>query len=375
MAQWTVKNLTVLILVFGIFLVTFNISAIPFENKKKSIPFSFSNQIYRAIVHKTTFFNYPLVVKAIPPTNSKANLSIWCGLLKYKNDILISLNSDYNIGYSLNCPNITIELSPIQENTSIWLQIQNHSSSMILEITQYVFLLALILTFILYYIKRKSRSTQRSTVIIILSSIFMLRPLSALMQVTDILEPLNKFLFIFGLFRFSIELFSEYSPLVRQSQKVYKIVCAVPAAFLFLFECIPNDLIQILPVSYMGTLVGLIVPVVGVVFLFMAGNTTGKFSLIIQIMSGSLVSCAVFYIRMLCIIDVFYDSSFIIHIFEISIIASYAMFQAIIKSGETVEEEEMSHISHNKVHRYDKIDEILNDLVGEDDVVKFEEDL
>lgn len=56
-------------------------------------------------------------------------------------------------------------------------------------------------------------------------------------------------------------------------------------------------------------------------------------------------------------------------------ISSYAFFQTIIKSGEMIEEEAMSHLPHSNVRRYDKIDEILNDLVAEDEVVKFEEEM
>lgn len=44
-------------------------------------------------------------------------------------------------------------------------------------------------------------------------------------------------------------------------------------------------------------------------------------------------------------------------------ISSYAFFQTIIKSGEMIEKEAMSHLPHSNVRSYDKIDEILRNPV------------
>ena len=207
--------------------------------------------------------------------------------------INISFAKDYNIGYSFTqCPNITVELNHIQENTSLWLQVNVLETSMILEIAQYILFCTLLLTFILFYIKRKAASTQRSTIVIILSSLFMMDPFSCFTQLISFPEVINRYFSLFGLFRMSSELFAEYSPLVRQNQKFYKIMCLIPSLFLIIIFNLPYDLYSNPMITLFGNLIGLIVPGLAVSFLFMAGNTTRNFALIIQIMSGALVVSA-----------------------------------------------------------------------------------
>ena len=59
---------------------------------------------------------------------------------------------------------------------------------------------------------------------------------------------------------------------------------------------------------------------------------------------------------------------------EISFIFAYSVFQMVFKSGESVEEEAMGQLPHAPVRRFDKIDEVLNSLVGDDEDIKFDSD-
>ena len=72
------------------------------------------------------------------------------------------------------------------------------------------------------------------------------------------------------------------------------------------------------------------------------------------------------------IVDYLFVKSFLVEMIEFSLLFGYSIFQMIFKSGQSVEEEAMRRLPHTPIRRYDKIDEILNSLVAEDDEIKFD---
>ena len=377
MPQWKAGSLFGLFSFFCVFLLSFNISAFKLNRKEYFYPFQISENGFRANISNVSIANLPIVIHPFPYVNENANLTIWCGLQAFKSGELISFSSDISLSKTTKCNQMMIEIIPLTNLTGVWIK-SIHPTQNILNIFLRNFIsLLFILVLFLFYKKGKAASTQRSTIIIIFSAIFILDPLSTLLKLflPKFSLHLSNLFLCYGLWRMANELFSEYAPLVRQSHKLFKFITAMPSIFLFILFYFKNkSFISEEILTFCGVLIGILLPCLAIWFLVMAGNTTGRFALIMQISSGVFILTSVFFINFLKMIDKSFSSSFVADMFEISFITAYTIFQLIFKAGESVEEEAMGHLPSTPVRRFDKIDEILNSLVAEDESIKFDDD-
>ena len=365
-----------LVVFFSAFLLIFNISAAALGAKENVYPFSISENNLRANISNATLANAPIVIHPLPYVDELINISIWCGLEAVKSGEKIKLNRDFLIPGSRKCDHMMIEAWPARNTTSLWIKyerpLQNVSILSIKSLFSAVFLLSLFI----FYKKGKAASTQRSTIVIIFASVLILDPFSYFLKFyfPNLSLHLSNILFNIGLWKISSELFAEYSPLVRKTYGLFKYLPVLPPLFLVFLFFFGTDFASSEVLTLISVLVGVILPILSIWFIFMAGNTTGSFALAIQIFSGVFVITSIFFIRFLKMTDQLFQTSFVAEAIEFSLVAGFSIFQLVFKTGESVEEEAMGHLPHVQVRRYDKIDEILNSLVAEDETVKFGDD-
>ena len=377
MPQWKAGSLFSLFAFFCFFLLIFNISASRVKGNDNFYPFVIEEGGYRTNISNASYYNSPISISPYPRVDEKANITIWCGLQAIKTNEIISFSSEYFLSKAVLCPKMMIEITPITNSTGLWIRSKHPLQNIIVLSLRVLFSLLFLLALFLFYQKGKAASTQRSTIIIIFSAIFMIDPLNSLLRLIlpGFSLMITNIFTTFGMWKMASELFSEYAPLVRQSHNIFKFVTMIPPLFLFLvFYPSFRGLFSEETLTFVSILIGIILPFLAIWFLVMTGNTTGRFALIMQIASGVFILTSFFYIRFLKLTNSRFQSSFSADMIEISFISAYTIFQMIFKAGESVEEEAMGHLPHTPIRRFEKIDEILNSLVADNDAVKFDDE-
>jgi hypothetical protein len=160
--------------------------------------------------------------------------------------------------------------------------------------------------------------------------------------------------------------FVQYSPLLRLQPIVSKAVVSLHS-FMFLVAVL-NEGIGLLGV---GIVSAIVLPLYGAWFLVKAGNTTGKLTLAIHIVSGVFALTVAFLVNLLVLWSSEFRDEPVVRTFEVTVVGCFAIFQTIFHMGESTDESEVP-IGKREVHRYEAIEELLEGLTHMDEDIKFD---
>jgi len=374
MPQWKVQNMVFMVAFFIISLLVFNIAGFLLGSKIQLIPFIPTNRGYSIKLMNVSIANMPIYIDAYPPCTNVSYLSVWCGEEAEVNEHKISLASRYYMSVFSLCSQLTIEIWPRHDNIGVWLHGNYSRYCLLLESLRFLFCSIIGFSFYLFFSNNKNQSVMRSILITQASCLLMLDPLHFITSYFHGFSIIHSIISSAGWWRATVELFSEYGPLVRNSNSFYRITMSVPSIFL-VFISLSDKLSRFLfpnSVLYIGLVLGCALPILSLWFLENAGNTSGKMALILHVMSGSITLSAFYFMTMMKQISDEFKSSLMCETIEISFVSVYCMFYTIFHTGDT-KGESTSFLTQNSVRRYDKIDELLNILGENEDEAKFEE--
>ena len=364
MVQWKAKSLFLLVFVFLSSLIIFNFCAFSLGKSVSSLPFTPNSRGNSIHLENLSRKIIPLTVESYPLQDNTSYLSIWCGEEAQVNDYVISLKEIYHVSIFSMCRDMTIEIWPRHENVGFYVKSQKPLHSLIIIFTRIIFLIAISLTFYIFFTHNKNFSVMRSTLITHISCILILDPFALLINIMPSISIIHSIISTVGWWRASTELFAEYAPLVRPQTSFYKYIAAVPAVVLFFSTALVNVCRFSHPAFMIrvATIGGMIIPITSIWFLIKAGHISGKTALTVHIIGGALALSVCYFMKFLYNCCEGFRESLFCQTLEISFIGGYALFQTVFQAGET--QDESARLLPQKVKRYEKIDELL-DILGD----------
>lgn len=381
MPQWSRKSLTILICSFSGFLFVFNFFASFNGPISYFEPFQVTRTGFKLKTENLKRGSYPISIIKFSENQTKLKLTIFCNAKQLYSNYPISTAKPFTLGLHHYCANYTFYTDPLIPETSIFLRFQHPNLNLFIIYIKIIFSAIIFISFYRFFSLGKNLSVLRSVLIIQICVVMMLDPFEWISIIFPSLRIFHHILFCFGWWRCTCEIFAEYIAILRQKTSVFKFMVTIPLCGLILSYLFRNyysqNYISKKALVVISIFSGTVVPTLGFWFIFKAGNTTGRSALLIHIFSGVIAISAVYFIEILNLSfenEISYDISFLGCSIEASFLCAYAMFQTIFKVGETNDESEqyLPHQQQGGNHKYEKIEELLENLEAIDDNVKFE---
>lgn len=385
MAQWNPRSLTILICVSTAFLFTFNYFASFIGPLKYSQSFNPTPNGFSLNLNHLKLMHFPIsIVGYSENQTAQFKATIFCGSKPIMNSKSISLISPYQIGFLQYNSNYKIFIEPAIPNTALFLELRDPILNIIIQILRFTFIFILFVIFFILFKNGKNFSVLRSVLIIQMMIIFMVDPFTFIGMCFPSLNFISYFIFSFAWYRCAIEVFNEYSVLVRHNSLIFKILLSIPffcQIVLYLVKGYdPAHLIKYLFVL-ISTLAGFNIIALGCYFIMKVGKTTGRSSLIIHITTSVLVLSMVYFISIMEYaynheLSFSFTGSFLCQTLQISFLGIFGLFQTVFQVGEN-EANSDSYIPRQLTQRkvgkkYEKIEELLESLESMNDTVKFD---
>lgn len=383
MPQWSRKSLTILICSFSGFLFVFNFFASFKEPISYYEPFKVTRTGFKLKTQNLKRWNYPIsIIKYAENQTAQHKLTIFCNAKQLYSNYIISTAIPFTLGIHHYCSDYTFYIDQLLPETLLFFKFQQPKLNLFIVFSKIIFSAIIFISFYRLFSLGKNLSVLRSVLIIQVCVVMMLDPIEWISIIFPTFRVFHYILFCFGWWRCTCEIFSEYIPLLRQKTSLFKYTITIPLfslifSFFFRNRYSQNFLAK-KALVILSLLSGTVVPTLGLWFIFKAGNTTGRSALIIHIFSGVIAMSAVYFIEILYLSfenEMSFNFPFIGYSIEASFLVAYAMFQTIFKVGQTNDESEQ-YLPHQQQqegnHKYEKIEELLENLEAIDDNVKFE---
>jgi hypothetical protein len=365
MPQWSSRSLSVLIFVFVVFLIIFNIGVFLSGPTTLSIPLDPFDSGHRIRMKGLSLTNLPVFLESFPRSTNVSRIEVTCNGEALVAGRLFPLESNSYLGLFDLCDDVVIETSPRFTGIGTWLRVRRPRAVFVLFCSRYAFLGLVALCFFILFQNRKQFSSLRSVLIIQISILGMIDPFFVFADFFPSVYWLHLTIFTVFWWRCACELFVQYAPLLRLKPLFPKLFVFVPVLLFHLSKLTPGILM-----AGLGIVGSSIVPLYGAWFLVKAGNTTGKLTLGIHIVSGVFALTIAFVANFLFLFDDLQDEP-VIRTLEVTVLGCFAIFQTFLHMGESTDESEL-HIGKRESHRYEQIEELLEALTHLDDDVKFE---